>query len=136
GGFAAYWSGVANLDELRQALIPADWLRKEFDRLLTDGEKGHVQSLGGLDKLIEEFKRRLEEQRERDAGGNKWIGTGGTSPFGSGGYNPMRIRVGDAGQRPDRAATAWEMLEYKILDDQEELRTSHCKVPLCRQRSF
>src|SRR5690554_6379543 len=105
--FAAYFSGLQNLDDVLQALIPEDWLRKDFERLLTDEEKAQIQSLGGLDKLIEEFKKRLEEQKERHAGGNKWIGTGGTSPFGSGGYNPMGIRVGDAGQRQGRAAKVW-----------------------------
>ncbi len=134
--FAAYFNGLQNLDELLQALIPEDWLRKEFERLLTDEEKAQIQSLGGLDKLIEEFKKRLEEQKERHAGGNKWIGTGGTSPFGSGGYNPMGIRVGDAGQRQGRAAKVWEMREYKNLDDQVELGTRNIKVALRRLRKF
>src|SRR5690554_3038380 len=134
--FAAYFNGLQNLDELLQALIPEDWLRKEFERLLTDEEKAQIQSLGGLDKLIEEFKKRLEEQKERHAGGNKWIGTGGTSPFGSGGYNPMGIRVGDAGQRQGRAAKVWEMREYKDLDDQVEIGTRNIKVALRRLRKF
>ena len=95
--FGAYFNGLEKLDDHLQALIPEDWLRKEFERSLTDEERAAIQSLGGLDKLIEEFKKRLEEQKERHAGGNKWIGTGGTSPFGSGGFNPEGIRVGDAG---------------------------------------
>lgn len=86
--FGAYFKGLEKLDDHLKALIPEEWLRKEFERLLTDEEKAQIQSLGGLDKLIEEFKKRLEEQKERHAGGNKWIGTGGTSPFGSGGFNP------------------------------------------------
>ncbi len=94
--FGAYFKGLEKLDDHLKALIPEEWLRKEFERLLTDEEKAQIQSLGGLDKLIEEFKKRLEEQKERHAGGNKWIGTGGTSPFGSGGFNPEGIRVGDA----------------------------------------
>ncbi|HFH3980403.1 TPA: hypothetical protein ACGJ3G_004915, partial [Pseudomonas aeruginosa] len=84
--FGAYFKGLEKLDDHLKALIPEEWLRKEFERLLTDEEKAQIQSLGGLDKLIEEFKKRLEEQKERHAGGNKWIGTGGTSPFGSGGF--------------------------------------------------
>lgn len=97
--FSAYFNGLEKLDDHLQALIPEDWLRKEFERSLSDEERAQIQSLGGLDKLIEEFKKRLEEQKERHAGGNKWIGTGGTSPFGSGGYNPEGIRVGDAAAR-------------------------------------
>jgi uncharacterized protein len=97
--FSAYFKGLENLNEHLEALIPDEWLRKEFERLLTDEERAKIQSLGGLDKLIEEFKKRLEEQKERHEGGNKWIGTGGTSPFGSGGFNPEGIRVGDAGKR-------------------------------------
>ena len=86
--FSAYFKGLENLDRHLEALIPEDWLRKEFERQLSDEERAQIQSLGGLDKLIEEFKKRLEEQKGRHAGGNKWIGTGGTSPFGSGGFNP------------------------------------------------
>jgi uncharacterized protein with von Willebrand factor type A (vWA) domain len=81
-------------DDLLEALIPDEWLRKEFEKFLSEEEKAKIQSLGGLDKLIEEFRKRLAEQKERHQGGNKWIGTGGTSPFGSGGYNPEGIRVG------------------------------------------
>ncbi len=112
------------------------WLRKEFERLLTDEEKAQIQSLGGLDKLIEEFKKRLEEQKERHAGGNKWIGTGGTSPFGSGGFNPEGIRVGDAGKRQGKAAKVWDQREYKNLDDQVELGTRNIKIALRRLRKF
>ena len=119
-----------------QALIPEEWLRKEFERLLTDEEKAQIQSLGGLDKLIEEFKKRLEEQKERHAGGNKWIGTGGTSPFGSGGFNPEGIRVGDAGKRQGKAAKVWDQREYKNLDDQVELGTRNIKIALRRLRKF
>lgn len=134
--FGAYFNGLQDLDQLLEALIPEDWLRKEFERLLTDEEREKIQSLGGLDKLIEEFKKRLEEQKERHAGGNKWIGTGGTSPFGSGGFNPMGIRVGDEGKRQGRGAKVWEQREYKNLDDQVELGTRNIKVALRRLRKF
>ena len=97
--FGAYFKGLEDLDRHIEALIPEEWLRKEFERHLSEEERAMIQSLGGLDTLIEEFKKRLEEQKEKHAGGNKWIGTGGTSPFGSGGYNPEGIRVGDAGTR-------------------------------------
>ncbi|HDY97877.1 MAG TPA: VWA domain-containing protein [Pseudomonas sabulinigri] len=134
--FGAYFKGLDNLDQLIEAMIPDDWLRKEFERMLSDEEKAKIESLGGLDKLIEEFKKRLEEQKERHEGGNKWIGTGGTSPFGSGGYNPEGIRVGDAGKRQGRAAKVWEQRDYRNLDDQIELGTRNIKVALRRLRKF
>ncbi len=134
--FGAYFNGLQDLNQLIEAMIPEDWLRKEFEKMLTDEEKAKIQSLGGLDKLIEEFKKRLEEQREKHAGGNKWIGTGGTSPFGSGGYNPEGIRVGDAGKRQGRAAKVWDQREYKNLDDSVELGTRNIKVALRRLRKF
>lgn len=134
--FGAYFNGLQNLDQLLEALIPEDWLRKEFEKMLTDEEREKIKSLGGLDKLIEEFKKRLDEQKERHEGGNKWIGTGGTSPFGSGGYNPEGIRVGDAGKRQGKAAKVWDQREYKNLDDQVELGTRNIKVALRRLRKF
>jgi hypothetical protein len=134
--FGAYFNGLQNLDQLLETLIPEDWLRKEFERMLTDEEREKIKSLGGLDKLLEEFKKRLEEQKERHEGGNKWIGTGGTSPFGSGGFNPEGIRVGDAGKRQGKAAKVWDQREYKNLDDQVELGTRNIKVALRRLRKF
>jgi hypothetical protein len=134
--FGAYFNGLEKLDDHLQALIPEEWLRKEFERSLSDEERAQIQSLGGLDKLIEEFKKRLEEQKERHAGGNKWIGTGGTSPFGPGGYNPEGIRVGDAGKRQGKAVKVWDQREYKNLDDQVELGTRNIKVALRRLRKF
>ena len=134
--FGAYFKGLEDLDRHIEALIPEDWLRKEFERHLSDEERAQIQSLGGLDKLIEEFKKRLEEQKERHAGGNKWIGTGGTSPFGSGGYNPEGIRIGDAGKRQGKAVKVWDQREYKNLDDQVELGTRNIKIALRRLRKF
>ncbi|WP_345956343.1 VWA domain-containing protein [Pseudomonas fulva] len=134
--FAAYFKGLVNLDRHIEALIPEDWLRKEFERSLTAEERAQIQSLGGLDKLIEAFKQRLQEQKERHAGGNKWIGTGGTSPFGSGGFNPEGIRVGDAGERQGKAVKVWDQREYKNLDDQVELGTRNIKLALRRLRKF
>ena len=80
----AFWSGMDSIDGMIEAMIPEDWLRKEFIKQLSEEEKAAIESLGGLDELIEKFKERLEEQKKRHAGGNKWIGTGGTSPFGHG----------------------------------------------------
>ena len=134
--FSAYFDGLQNLDQHLEALIPEEWLRKEFERSLSDEERAQIQSLGGLDKLIEEFKKRLEEQKKRHAGGNKWIGTGGTSPFGSGGYNPEGIRVGDAGERQGKAVKVWDQREYRNLDDSVEIGTRNIKVALRRLRKF
>ena len=134
--FSVYFNGLQNLDEQLEAMIPEEWLRKEFERSLSAEERAQIQSLGGLDKLIEAFKQRLEEQKERHAGGNKWIGTGGTSPFGSGGYHPEGIRVGDAGERQGKAVKVWEQRDYKNLDDQVELGTRNIKVALRRLRKF
>ncbi len=134
--FAAYFKGLENLDQHIEALIPEEWLRKEFERSLSEEERARIESLGGLDKLIEEFKKRLEEQKEKHAGGNKWIGTGGTSPFGSGGFNPEGIRVGDAGKRQGKAVKVWDQRAYKDYDDSQELGTRNIKVALRRLRKF
>ncbi|MBJ9977143.1 VWA domain-containing protein [Pseudomonas sp. S75] len=134
--FSAYFKGLEHLDRHLEALIPEDWLRKEFERSLSAQERAQIQSLGGLDKLIEAFKQRLAEQKERHAGGNKWIGAGGTSPFGSGGYNPEGIRVGDAGERQGKAVKVWDQREYRNLDDQVELGTRNIKLALRRLRKF
>lgn len=134
--FAAYFKGLESLQEHIEALIPDEWLRREFMRQLSDEEKAKIQSLGGLDKLIETFKQRLQEQQKKHAGGNKWIGTGGTSPFGSGGYNPEGIRIGNAGERQGRAVKVWEQREYKNLDEDEQLNTRSIQMALRRLRQF
>src|SRR5690606_8679973 len=115
--FGAYFKGLEDLNGLLEALIPDEWLRAEFERQLSDEEKAKIQSLGGLEELIETFKKRFEEQQERHAGGNKWIGTGGTSPFGANGYNPEGIRIGQKQSRNKSAVKVWEQRGYKDLDD-------------------
>src|SRR5215468_3983807 len=95
--FATYFEGVTRIDPLRLAQIPDEWLRETFRRLLSAEELAKLEALGGLDKLLEEFRKRLAEQNERHAGGSKWIGTGGTSAYGAGGFNPIGIRVGPRG---------------------------------------
>ncbi|GGM22599.1 VWA domain-containing protein [Pseudomonas asuensis] len=134
--FSMYFEGLQSLDEALEVLIPEEWLRKAFERSLTPEERAQIQSLGGLDTLIETFKQRLAEQKGRHAGGNKWIGTGGTSPFGSGGYNPEGIRVGDAGERQGRAVKVWEQREYRNLDGQAELGRRNINIALRRLRTF
>jgi uncharacterized protein with von Willebrand factor type A (vWA) domain len=105
--FGAYFKNLENIDDIIEALIPEDWLRQEFERHFSEEEKAQIESLGGLEKLIEEFKKRLEDQKERHEGGNKWVGTGGTSPFGHGGYNPEGIRIGGPGGKGS-AVKVWD----------------------------
>jgi uncharacterized protein with von Willebrand factor type A (vWA) domain len=95
--FAAYFNGVARIDVEQLLQIPEEWLRESFRHLLSEEEKAKLIALGGLDKLLDELRKRIAEQTERHAGGSKWIGTGGTSPFGAGGANPLGMRVGAQG---------------------------------------
>ena len=133
--FSAHFKELESLDGVIEALIPDDWLRNEFMKQLSDEEKAKIESLGGLEKLIEEFKKRLEEQKERHEGGNKWIGTGGTSPFGQQGYNPEGMRVGPNGGQK-KALKVWDRRDFKNLDDSVELGTRNIKMALRRLRKF
>ncbi len=114
--------------------IPLDWLVKEFERRLTDEQKAEIEK-HGWDKLMEMFKERLEEQKGRHEGGNKWIGTGGTSPFGNGGANPEGIRVGGSGGGRS-AIKVWDERNFRDYDDSIELGTRNFKVALRRLRRF
>ncbi|MCL6268632.1 VWA domain-containing protein [Sansalvadorimonas sp. 2012CJ34-2] len=134
--FAAFSEGIEDLDQILDALIPEDWLRKEFERFLSDEEKARIQKFGNLEELIKQFKDRLEEQKKRHQGGSKWIGTGGTSPFGAYGYNPEGIRVGQEGGRNQSAVKVWDKREFRNLDDDIELGTRNIKVALRRLRKF
>ena len=115
--------------------LPEDWLRLLNEKFLTDEEKAEIEALGGFDKLMETLRQRLAEQSGRHEGGSKWIGTGGTSPFGHGGYNPEGVRIGGPG-RQGRAVKVWEKREYRNLDDSVELGTRNIKVALRRLRRF
>ena len=134
--FAKYFENVEILDELSSHEIPNEWLRKQLESMLTDEEKAKIQALGGLDKLMEEFKKRMEEQKKRHQGGNKWVGTGGTSPFGAYGYNPEGIRIGQEEGRSGRAVKVWDRRNYRDLDDSVELGTRNLKLALRRLRKF
>lgn len=134
--FAAWFEGIEDLDAAIEALIPDDWLRREFEKSLSEEDKAKIESLGGLEQLIETFKKRLEEQKERHAGGNKWIGTGGTSPFGAYGYHPEGIRIGQEGSRHRRAVKVWDERRFRDYDDSLELGTRNIKVALRRLRRF
>ena len=133
--FSAHFKELETLDAVIEAIIPDDWLRNEFLKSLSDEDKAKIESLGGLEKLIEEFKKRLEEQKERHEGGNKWIGTGGTSPFGQQGYNPEGVRVGPNGGQK-KALKVWDRRDFKNLDDDVQLGTRNIKMALRRLRKF
>ncbi|MFA5596543.1 MAG: hypothetical protein WDA26_03140 [Pusillimonas sp.] len=115
--------------------IPLDWLIKEFQKHLSADEKAAIEK-HGWDKLMELFKKRLEDQKERHAGGNKWIGTGGTSAFGHGGYHPEGIRVGGPSAGNRSAVKVWEKREFRDYDDSQELGTRNFKMALRRLRRF
>jgi hypothetical protein len=134
--FAHVFKGMEKVDESLMADIPAEWLRKLTEKFLTDEEKAEIEALGGFDKLMETLKQRMAEQKERHEGGNKWIGTGGTSPFGANGYNPEGVRIGQDKGRHGRAVKVWDKREYKNLDDSVELGTRNIKVALRRLRKF
>ncbi|WP_106744103.1 VWA domain-containing protein [Yoonia maritima] len=116
--------------------IPADWLEKLAEKHLTEAEKAEIDAMGGFDKLMETLKKRLEEQKERHQGGNKWVGTAGTSPFGAYGYNPEGVRIGQKESRHQRAVKVWDKREFRNLDDTVELGTRNIKVALKRLRRW
>ncbi|NKC16296.1 MAG: VWA domain-containing protein [Gammaproteobacteria bacterium] len=134
--FGAYFKGMEELFDEILGEIPEEWLRKQAELLLTDEEKEQVEALGGWDKLMETLKKRLEEQKSRHQGGNKWIGTAGKSPFGAYGYNPQGVRIGQDQGRHRRAVKVWDKREYKNLDDTVELGTRNIKVALRKLRRF
>jgi uncharacterized protein len=131
--FAAYFKGVESIADFGKP-IPADWLRQELERLLSDEQKANAPKMD-WDELMETLKKRLEEQKERHAGGSKWIGTGGTSPFGHGGHNPQGIRIGGKGGNKS-AVKVWDQRAYRDYDDTQELGTRNIKVALRRLRKF
>jgi len=133
--FAEHFKGVEHLMGV-EVDIPLEWLMKQAELNLSPEEKAMIEKLGGWDKLMEEFKKRLEEQKERHQGGNKWIGTGGTSPYGAYGYNPEGIRIGQESSRNRSAVKVWDQREYRNLDGDVELGTRNIKVALRRLRRF
>lgn len=133
--FAEYFEGVQKSDIFDQ-VFPEDWLRKEFEKNLTPEEKAEIEAQGGLEELMKKLQERLNEQKERHAGGNKWLGTGGTSPFGAYGYNPEGIRVGQDKSRHRRAVKVWDKREFKNFDQDRELGTRNIKLALKKLRKF
>lgn len=133
--FGHVFKGLESTSDAIEADIPEEWLKALTEKYLTDEEKAQIKSLGGFEKLLETLKQRLEEQKARHEGGNRWIGTGGTSPFGHSGYNPEGIRIGGQ-SRHGRAVKVWENREYKNFDDSVELGVRNIKVALRRLRKF
>jgi uncharacterized protein with von Willebrand factor type A (vWA) domain len=134
--FGNYFKGMENIPEDFFKNIPDEWLRKNLEKFLTEEEKKMIEAMGGLDKLMERFKQLMQEQKERHEGGNKWIGTGGTSPFGANGYNPEGIRMGQEGSRNRSAIKVWDKREFSNYDDEQELNTRNIKIALKRLRHF
>ncbi|RID93493.1 VWA domain-containing protein [Gemmobacter lutimaris] len=137
--FAESFKGLDAItaDQVLEAIdLPRDWLAKLAEKHLTAEEKAQIEALGGFDKLMETLKKRLEEQKGRHQGGNKWVGTAGTSPFGAYGYNPEGVRIGQDQSRHQRAVKVWDKREFRNLDDKVELGTRNIKVALRRLRRW
>ncbi|MBV5293015.1 MAG: VWA domain-containing protein [Curvibacter lanceolatus] len=132
--FAAYFKGVEMLTDFTKD-VPLEWLRKNLELELSPEDKAKIEKMG-WDELMETLKKRFEEQKERHEGGSKWIGTGGTSPFGANGYNPQGIRIGQEKSRNKSAVKVWDQRAYKDYDDTQELGTRNIKVALRRLRKF
>ena len=137
--FSKSFSGLEAISdtEVLQAIdLPAEWLAKLAEKHLSPEERAQIEALGGFDKLMETLKQRLEEQKGRHQGGNKWIGTAGTSPFGAYGYNPEGVRIGQDQSRHQRAVKVWDKREFRNLDDSVELGARNIKVALRRLRKW
>ena len=133
--FGEFFQGIESLAGV-EFDVPLEWLLKQAELNLTPEEKAMIEALGGWEKLMETLKKRLEEQKGRHQGGNKWIGHAGTSPFGAYGFNPEGIRIGQDKSRNRSAVKVWDQREYRNLDDSVELGTRNIKVALRRLRRF
>ncbi len=134
--FGQWLAAQESIDSGLREEVPPEWLRRALQRELSDEEKALLQSLGGLDQLLEAFRERLAEQKDHHSGGNRWIGTGGSSPFGAHGYHPEGIRLGSQSAGHRRAVKVWEARNFRDLDDTVELNTRSIKLALRRLRRF
>ena len=134
--FAAYFKAADHTFENLLTRLPEEWLRKLMERTLSEEEKRQIEALGGWQKLMETLQERLKEQQGRHEGGNKWIGTAGTSPFGAHGYNPEGVRIGQNESRHRRAVKVWDQREYRNFADNVEIGTRNLKVALRKLRKF
>jgi uncharacterized protein len=133
--FSAWFNEMESIDDVINALIPEEWLRAAVEKYLSEEDKAKIESLGSLEELLDTFRQRLEEQEKRHSGGSKWIGTGGTSPFGHSGYHPEGIRIGGE-SRNQRAVKVWEERQFQNLDDSAAIGTRSIKMALRRLRRF
>ncbi|MCY4303795.1 MAG: VWA domain-containing protein [Aestuariivita sp.] len=137
--FSNVFKGIEQIgvDQILEAVdIPAEWLQKITEKYLTEQEKAEIEALGGFEELMKKLRERLAEQQERHQGGNKWIGTAGTSPFGAYGYNPSGVRIGQTESRHQRAVKVWDKREFSDFDDTIEIGTRNIKVALKRLRCW
>ena len=135
--FGHVFKGLDSFEEgVAPSQFPEEWLKKLSEKFLTDEEKKMIEAMGGWDKLMETLKQRMEEQKKRHEGGNKMIGTAGTSPYGAHGYNPEGVRIGQKDSRHQRAVKVWDKREFKNLDDSVEIGTRNIKVALRRLRKW
>ena len=132
--FSAYFRGAQLADTEQFMQIPLEWLRKNFENVLSEEDKEMIRSMGGLEELMERLREIFEKQRKRHQGGNRWIGTGGTSPYGAYGYNPAGVRIGQDGSRQRRAVKVWDKREFRDLDDSVELNVRNMKMALRKLR--
>jgi uncharacterized protein len=137
--FSVVFGGLEDLspeDILGRVDLPQDWLRKLAEKHLTSAERAEIEALGGFEALMKTLAERLREQKERHQGGNRWIGTAGTSPFGAYGYNPEGVRIGQDQSRHQRAVKVWDRRAFRDLDDGVEIGTRNIKVALRRLRKW
>lgn len=132
--FSAYFRGAQLTDTEQFMQIPLEWLRKNFENVLSEEDKQMIRSMGGLEELMERLREIFEKQKKRHQGGNRWIGTGGTSPYGAYGYNPAGVRIGQDGGRQRRAVKVWDKREFRDLDDSVELNVRNMKMALRKLR--
>ena len=138
----AFSAAFAGLDSVpiealvSQTALPPEWLEKLAEKLLTPEERAAIEGAGSFEALMEKLRQRLAEQQGRHQGGNKWIGTAGTSPFGAYGYNPEGVRIGQAESRHRRAVKVWDKREFRDFDDNVQLGTRNIKVALKRLRQW
>jgi uncharacterized protein with von Willebrand factor type A (vWA) domain len=134
--FGHVFRGLEAVEEALAAEIPAEWLEGLVEKYFSDEDKQLIEAMGGLEQLLETLRQRLKEQKGRHQGGSKWIGTGGTSPYGANGYNPQGVRIGQDRNRNFRAVKVWDRREFRDLDDAVEIGTRNIKIALRRLRKF
>jgi uncharacterized protein with von Willebrand factor type A (vWA) domain len=134
--FGHFFQGAEKFVALTLKEIPEEWIKNGLEKHFTPDEIARIKALGGFEELMETFRRRREEQQKQHQGGNKWIGTGGKSPFGSGGHNPEGVRVGEQGERQGKAVKVWEQRQYEALAHDVQINTRNIKMALRRLRLF